>query len=75
MQEYWNKVRKDALDSMRRLVGQDVEDNCEDMERALEYAFKHGTTKEAAKATSDYFDYKWAMHEITAHKQTGTMAK
>ena len=68
MQEYWKKVKSEALDSMRRLIGQDVEDNCEDMERALEYAFKHGKTKDAAKATSDYGDYKWAVHEMKAHE-------
>jgi hypothetical protein len=31
MQEYWKKVRSEALDSMRRLIGQDVEDNGEGM--------------------------------------------
>lgn len=67
MEKYWEQVRSEALDSMRRLTGQDVEDNCEDMERALEYMLKHGRAKQKAKAISDYDDYKWAMHEIAAH--------
>lgn len=75
MQEYWKKVRSEALDSMRRLIGQDVEDNCEDMERAMEYAFKHLSGKQAAKAVSDYGDYKWAIHEMKAHEATTPAAK
>lgn len=67
MQEYWKKVKSEALDAMRRLIGQDVEDNLEDMERAFEYAVKHGTAKQIAKANSDYFDYRWATHEMLAH--------
>lgn len=75
MQEYWKKVKSEALDSMRRLIGQDVEDNCEDMERAMEYAIKHLTAKEKSKAISDYIDYKWAVHEMKAHEATTPAAK
>lgn len=73
MQEYWKKVKSESLDSMRRLIGQDVEDNCEDMERAMEYAIKHLSAKQTAKAISDYGDYKWAVHEMKGHELAHTV--
>ena len=34
MEKYWEEVKHKALEGMRRVVGQEVEDNCADMKRA-----------------------------------------
>ena len=68
MQEYWKKVKSEALDAMRRLIGQDVDDTCEDMRKALAYTLDHGTPTEASQAVDYYGDYKWAVHETKAHE-------
>lgn len=67
MKEHYANVRKEALDAMRRLTGQDVDDSCEDMERALEYTLLHGTGKQKSKAVTDYFNYLWAVRECEVH--------
>ena len=72
MQEYYKKVHDDALDGMRRIVGQEVEDSCADMKCALEYVKKHKTAKKFVEALDYYIDYKWAKHEIAAHAVSKT---
>ena len=69
MEKYWEKVRREALEGMRRVIGQEVEDDCADMTRAYEYALKKLTPAKVAVATGYLFDYKWALHEIAAHEE------
>lgn len=68
MEKYWEEVKHKALDGMRRVVGQEVEDDCADMKRAYEYAKKHLSLRAQTDAADYFFDYKWAMHEIAAHE-------
>lgn len=68
MEEFWEKVRKEALEGMREVLKRDdIEDTCEDMGKALEYAFKHCTWKMGAQAVQCYTAYKWAALEKAAH--------
>lgn len=68
MHEYYQRVKDEALAGMRRVVGQEVEDTCADMKRGWEFARKNLTFKQASDAADYYIDYKWASHEIAAHK-------
>ena len=72
MGEYYKKVHDEALAGMRRVVGQEVEDNCTDMKCGLEYVKKHKTAKQFVEALDYYIDYKWAKHEIAAHGMAKT---
>ena len=70
MREYWQKVRAEALAGMRKLLDgyMKVEDTCESMHNALAYVMKHGNGQEKADAIAYFDDYKWAAHEVAAHK-------
>jgi transposase len=79
MPEYWKKVHDEALAGMQTLVDlykhDEVKDTCSDMECALAFVMKHGSYKIAAKAIGYFNDYKWAKHEIAAHKAEKTPVK
>lgn len=73
MREYWQKVHDEALAGMRKVLDgyMGVEDTCEGMHKALEYVMKHGNGQEKAAAIAYFGDYKWAAHEVAAHKAGG----
>jgi hypothetical protein len=73
MHEYYEKAKNDAREAMGNLIGQTVDDNLEDMTRALAVAKKCVKTRlSMAKAHLYFTSYVWAFHEIGAH---GTSAK
>lgn len=66
---YYEQARKDAREAMGNLIKQTVDDNIEDMVRALAYAKGHAeNTMECAKAELYFTSYVWAYHECGAHE-------
>ena len=73
MHEYYEQARKDAREAMGNLIKQTVDDNLDDMVRALAYAKNHASdTMECAKAQLYFASYVWAFHECMAHKSMKT---
>lgn len=69
MHEYYEQARKDAREAMGNLIKQTVDDNLEDMVKALAYVKNHASNKmECAKAELYFASYVWAYHETMAHK-------
>jgi len=74
MHEYYKQVHEDALDTLRKLTGQDVEDSLDDVRKAVHYVKCHGTRLQACYAKEAWFDFMWSMHEIKAQEAEAKMA-
>ena len=67
--EWWKKAKNDAREAMGNLIGQTVDDNLEDMTRALAVAKKCVKTRlSMAKAHLYFTTYVQAFHEVTVHE-------
>lgn len=66
---YYEQARKDAREAMGNLIKQTVDDNLEDMTKAMAYAKNHAEyAMECAKAQLYFTSYVWAFHECMAHE-------
>ena len=68
MIEHYHKKLHEAIESLRKLTGQDVEDTPDDVRKAVHLVKCHGTRLQADYAKEAWFDYKWAKNEIEAHE-------
>lgn len=68
MQEYWQKVHERALARMAAVIGEEVADDPSAVTLALAFAMKNKSCMDAAKMICAVDDWKWARHEIEAHR-------
>ena len=76
MHEYYEQARKDAREAMGNLIKQTVDDNLEDMVKALAYVKNHASTAMKCATAELYFaSYVWAYHETGAHDAERAMKR
>lgn len=67
MNEYYKKVRDNALDVLSDYYGEAVGNDAHSVNRAVGWAMKHKNCEEAAMAVGAQIDWHWAHHELAAH--------
>lgn len=68
MIEHYHKKLNEAIDSLRKLTGQEVEDTPEDVRKAVHWVKCHGSRLQRDYAKEAWFNYLWARNEIEAHE-------